>query len=113
MKDKVNHIVNWIKDYADKNHKTCLVVGVSGGIDSSVVSTLSAMTGLRTIPIVMTIKNKDMLALEHAWWLEENFDNVDFKEIEEIMNSNSCVDDADDMCTHNLTFGSVEQEQAF
>mgnify|MGYP001225273020 CR=1 FL=1 len=76
MKDKVNHIVNWIKDYADKNHKTCLVVGVSGGIDSSVVSTLSAMTGLRTIPIVMTIKNKDMLALEHAWWLEENFDNV-------------------------------------
>ena len=40
------------------------------------VSTLSAKTGLRTIPIVMTIKNKDMLALEHAWWLEENFSNV-------------------------------------
>ena len=66
MKDKVNHIVNWIKEYADKNNKTSLVVGVSGGIDSSVVSTLCAKTGLRTIPIVMTIKNKDMLALEHA-----------------------------------------------
>ena len=76
MKDKVEHIVNWIKDYADKNNKTTLVMGVSGGIDSSVVSTLSAMTGLKTIPIVMTIKNKDMLALEHAWWLEEKFDNV-------------------------------------
>ena len=44
---------------------------------------------------------------------EPNFDDVDFKEIEEIMNSNSCVDDADDTCTHNLTFGSIEQEQAF
>ena len=76
MKEKVEHIVNWIKDYADKNHKTSLVVGVSGGIDSSVVSTLCAKTGLRTIPIVMTIKNKDMLALEHAWWLEENYENV-------------------------------------
>ena len=46
MKEKVEHIVNWIKDYADKNNKTTLVMGVSGGIDSSVVSTLSAMTGL-------------------------------------------------------------------
>ena len=60
MKDKVNHIVNWIKDYAEKNNKTSLVVGVSGGIDSSVVSTLCAMTGIKTIPIVMTIKNKDI-----------------------------------------------------
>ena len=76
MKEKVEHIVNWIKDYADKTHKTSLVVGVSGGIDSSVVSTLCAKTGLRTIPIVMTIKNKDMLALEHAWWLEENYENA-------------------------------------
>ena len=76
MKEKVEHIVDWITDYAEKNNKTSLVVGVSGGIDSSVVSTLCAKTGLRTIPIVMTIKNKDMLALEHAWWLEENFENV-------------------------------------
>ena len=76
MKEKVEHIVNWIKDYAEQNKKTSLVMGVSGGIDSSVVSTLSAMTGLKTIPIVMSIKNKDMLALEHAWWLEEKFSNV-------------------------------------
>ena len=76
MKEKVEHIVDWITDYAEKNNKTSLVVGVSGGIDSSVVSTLCAQTGLRTIPIVMTIKNKDMLALEHAWWLEEKFSNV-------------------------------------
>ena len=76
MKEKVEHIVDWITDYAEQNNKTSLVVGVSGGIDSSVVSTLCAKTGLRTIPIVMTIKNKDILALEHAWWLEEKFSNV-------------------------------------
>ena len=76
MKDKVNHIVDWIKDYAESNYFKTLVVGVSGGIDSSVVSTLCAMTGLRTIPIVMTIKSKDILALEHAWWLDEKFNNV-------------------------------------
>ena len=76
MKEKVEHIVDWITDYAEQNNKTSLVVGVSGGIDSSVVSTLCAKTGLKTIPIVMTIKNKDMLALEHAWWLEEKFSNV-------------------------------------
>jgi NAD+ synthase len=76
MKEKVEHIVDWITGYAERYNKTSLVVGVSGGIDSSVVSTLCAKTGLRTIPIVMTIKNKDMLALEHAWWLEENFSNA-------------------------------------
>ena len=76
MKEKIEHIVDWVKDYAEQYNKTSLVVGVSGGIDSSVVSTLCAKTGLKTIPIVMTIKNKDMLALEHAWWLEEKFSNV-------------------------------------
>ena len=76
MKEKVEHIVNWIKDYAVKNHKTRLVVGGSGGIDSSVVSTLCAKTGLRPIPDSMTIKNKDIVALEHAWWLDENYGNA-------------------------------------
>ena len=56
MKDRIEHIVNWIKNYATKSKLTTLVVGVSGGIDSAVTSTLCAMTGLRTIPMVMTIR---------------------------------------------------------
>ena len=76
MKDRIDYIVKWIKDYATKNNFKTLVVGVSGGIDSAVTSTLCAMTGLRTIPMVMTIRNKDLLALEHLWWLDEKFDNV-------------------------------------
>jgi len=74
--EKIDHIVKWIKDYAEQYKFDTLVVGVSGGIDSSVVSTLCAKTGLRTMPIVMSIRNKDILALEHAWWLEEKFENV-------------------------------------
>ena len=76
MKDRIEHIVNWIKDYTNKHNIKTLVIGVSGGIDSAVASTLCAMTGLRTIPMVMSIRNRDILGLEHAWWLEEKFENV-------------------------------------
>ena len=76
MRDKIEYIVNWIKNYAKENNFDTLVVGVSGGIDSAVTSTLCAMTGLRTMPITMSIRNKDILALEHAWWLEEKYENV-------------------------------------
>ncbi|MAG49802.1 NAD(+) synthase [Candidatus Woesearchaeota archaeon] len=73
MREKVNHIVNWIAEYSGRAKLKTLVVGVSGGIDSAVVSTLCAESGIRTIPIVMTIRNKDILALEHVWWLEEKY----------------------------------------
>ena len=46
-------IVKWIKAYADDNKIKTLVVGISGGIDSSVVSTLCAMTKLPTIAVSM------------------------------------------------------------
>ena len=49
--EKVKFISNWIKNYVNQmpNKAESLVIGISGGIDSSVSSTLSAMTGLRTI----------------------------------------------------------------
>jgi len=57
-----------------------LVIGISGGIDSSVSSTLSAMTGLKTIVLSMPIKQKDAqhdLSLKHQEWLVKNFKNVE------------------------------------
>ena len=53
--EKVKFISNWIKTYVDKmpNKAQSLVIGISGGIDSSVSSTLSAMTGIKTI-VLMT-----------------------------------------------------------
>ena len=62
--DRVKFVVKWIKNYCDSLDKfpVALVVGVSGGIDSAVASTLSAKTGLRTIAISMPIKQKSRTA---------------------------------------------------
>ncbi len=71
-------IVNWIKSYTkDQNFK--LVVGISGGIDSAVVSTLCAMTGIDTYVVSIPIhQKKDQLtnAKNHINWLQNNFTNV-------------------------------------
>ena len=80
--EKIKYISNWIKDYVDQmpNKAQSLVIGISGGIDSSVSSTLSAMTGLRTIVLAMPIKqiaNQHDLSLKHKEWLTKNFKNVE------------------------------------
>ena len=65
-------ITKWIKDYAKKNKIQSLVVGVSGGIDSAVVSTLCANTGLMTRVVTMPIrqsKKTHELSLRHCEWL--------------------------------------------
>ena len=80
--EKVKYISNWIKTYADQmpSKAKSLVIGISGGIDSSVSSTLSAMTGLKTIVLTMPIKQKEKqhdLSLKHQEWLIKNFKNVE------------------------------------
>ena len=73
-------IVNWIKDYADQNGINTLVVGVSGGIDSAVVSTLCAETGLRTyvlsMPLLSNQKN-DTLSNDYVDYLSKKYVNVE------------------------------------
>ena len=72
-------IVKWIKDYADENMIQSLVVGVSGGIDSAVVSTLCAETGLPTFPLGMPIhqdSDQESLSDLHLAWLEKKYKNV-------------------------------------
>ncbi len=79
---KVLFIKNWISNYIDSmpSKAESLVIGISGGIDSSVSSTLSAMTGLRTIVLSMPIKQKSNqhdLSQKHLEWLKSNFKNVE------------------------------------
>ena len=79
--EKVKYISNWIKSYVDKmpTKAESLVIGISGGIDSSVSSTLSAMTGLKTIVLSMPIKqinHQHDLSLKHQDWLVKKFKNV-------------------------------------
>ena len=80
--EKVLFIKNWISNYIDSmpSKAESLVIGISGGIDSSVSSTLSAMTGLRTIVLSMPIKQKSNqhdLSQKHLEWLKTNFKNVE------------------------------------
>ncbi len=86
-KNKIDYISKWIKDYASSLsfQPVSLVIGVSGGIDSAVTSTLCAKTGFKTIAISMPIKqniNQHDLSLKHLDWLKKNFDNVETKIIE-------------------------------
>ena len=84
---KIGFIKNWILNYVNSmpSKAESLVIGISGGIDSSVSSTLSAMTGLRTIVLTMPIKQKKsqhLLSLKHQEWLKKNFKNVEGYTIE-------------------------------
>jgi len=85
--EKIIFISNWIKDYVNKmpTKAQSLIIGISGGIDSSVSSTLSAMTGLKTITLSMPIKQKlsqHDLSLKHQEWLVKNFKNVETHTVE-------------------------------
>ncbi|MEM9647697.1 MAG: NAD(+) synthase [Bacteroidota bacterium] len=75
----ITHIVDWLRDYAVKAKCKGFVIGVSGGIDSAVTSTLCAKTGLDLLCLEMPIhqgKNQVARADRHIDWLMENFSNV-------------------------------------
>ena len=87
VKKRAEIITKWINDYCDKSSfdPKSLVVGISGGIDSSVVSTLCAKTGRKTIVLSMPIKqikSQHDLSLTHAEWLKEKYSNVEHHLIE-------------------------------
>ena len=82
VKKRANIITEWINNYCDSaSYKPkSLVVGISGGIDSSVVSTLCANTGRKTIVLTMPIKqikSQHDLSLTHAKWLKQKYNNVE------------------------------------
>ena len=79
---KVVFIKDWILNYVNSMPKKAesLIIGISGGIDSSVTSTLCAMTGFKTIVLSMPIKQKNTqhaLSLKHQEWLKKKFKNVE------------------------------------
>ena len=79
MKQLANQIITWIQDYANTHGIKSLVVGISGGIDSSVVSALAARTGLPVVAVTMPIRqlpNLHDLSMRHGAWLKERYVNV-------------------------------------
>ena len=75
----IDNITSWIKEYAITNNRKSLVIGISGGIDSAVVSTLCAKTNLpvhvASMPIKQ-LKSQHDLSMAHGKWLLKNFSNV-------------------------------------
>jgi len=79
---RIDYIKKWILDYCKSMPKEpdSLIVGVSGGVDSSVTSTICALTGKKTIVLSMPIKQikeQHDLSLKHKNWLKEKFKNVE------------------------------------
>ncbi|GAA4240526.1 MULTISPECIES: NAD(+) synthase [Winogradskyella] len=81
----INHIVDWLKDYAAKAGVKGFVIGISGGIDSAVTSTLCAKTGLELLCLEMPIHQAPShvtRAQEHIAQLKKRFPNVKDKVVD-------------------------------
>jgi NAD+ synthase len=77
--EKIDFISNWIKDYTHKGNFSSLVIGISGGIDSAVTSTLSAKTNIQTHVVTMPILHHQTLndrGNSHVEWLKMKFSNI-------------------------------------
>jgi NAD+ synthase len=80
----VDHIVDWLRDYAQNAGVKGFVVGVSGGIDSAVTSTLCARTGFPVLCLEMPIhqaENQVNRALKHIKWLQKNYATVSMTQV--------------------------------
>ena len=89
------HIVGWLKDYATKAGVNGFVIGISGGIDSAVTSTLCAETGLEVLCLEMPIhqaKNQVSRASDHINWLENNYTKVERLQVNLTPTFDSLVD---------------------
>jgi len=80
----VEYITKWLKDYLESSHAKGFCIGVSGGIDSAIVSTLCARTGAPVLVIEMPIRQSSgevQRSGAHIKWLETNFPNVTGTEV--------------------------------
>ena len=84
-KEVIDHIVNWLSTYCETNRMNGFVIGISGGIDSALTSTLCAKTGKKVIVLSMPIrqhKEEFDRAVQHIDWLKNNFKNVTSNEVD-------------------------------
>ncbi|MDD3721009.1 MAG: NAD(+) synthase [Lutibacter sp.] len=84
VKKVIEYIVNWLKEYAEKSKVNGFVIGISGGIDSAVTSTLCARTGFPVLCVEMPIhqdKSQISRGKKHIEQLKNSFKNVTSEEI--------------------------------
>jgi len=104
------YITNWIRNYANDSKIETLIVGVSGGIDSAVVSTLCAKTGLKTILLEMPIyQHKDQVSRSknHISYLKSKYKNV----ISDVVDLTEPFDSFIRNIENHLNFGDLDNKQ--
>ena len=75
----IQHIINWMTDYQKRSNTNGFVIGVSGGIDSALTSTLAARSGITTLCVEMPIHQNKLQVKRgenHIKWLKNNFNNI-------------------------------------
>lgn len=80
-----NHIITWLDSYIEKSGAKGFIVGISGGVDSALTSTLCAKTGKKTLIMTMPIRQTSAeydRAIEHLEHLKSKFSNVESLDID-------------------------------
>jgi NAD+ synthase len=106
----IDHIVKWLTDYSDRSKTEGFVIGISGGIDSALTSTLCAMTGKRVIVLnlpIMQHQNEFYRSVEHIEWLQKNFKNVETCTVELTDIFRGFEKDLPDFIQDHLTMANV------
>jgi len=83
-KEIINHITNWLISYSEKSKTEGFVIGISGGIDSALTSTLCALTGKKVLCLNMPIRQHSLeynRGNKHIQWLKANYPNVTSAEV--------------------------------
>ena len=111
----VDYIVNWLKDYATNAGMKGFVIGVSGGIDSAVTSTLCAKTGLELLCLEMPIHqapSQVSRAMNHIEWLQANFDKVRMAQVNLTPVFDSLIESLPDVENEESRFMSLANTRA-
>ena len=82
-KEKIDHIVGWLRDYAEVSGRKVFVVGISGGIDSAVTSALCCLTGFRVyalnMPLESYVEDRNLAMVQSRWLVERFYQEVDLR----------------------------------
>ena len=77
-KEKIDHIVGWLRDYAEVSGRKVFVVGISGGIDSAVTSALCCLTGNRVyalnMPLESYVEDRNLAMVQSRWLVDRFYD---------------------------------------
>ena len=110
-----NHIIQWLKNYTISAKSKGFVIGISGGIDSALTSTLCAKTGFPLLCLEMPIhqaSNQVSRAMNHIDWLQKNFQDVSLTQVNLTPVFDSLVDSFPPVDNEEMRFMTLANTRA-